>query len=250
MRHEDIQKIYKNHYFLSRRDMGGVRTLTGSVDVVVFFVSDTETTWTDYAKNRYKAAQKAAMQYILRTARERGVSLQIRNAYVDVTVPMNCTPDNYRTWSQKIISKYGAQDIPAYQRKHENVKNCTEVPILFVLNKPFRSSAVSVDWESRWAGELALISSQYTEHTIIHELLHQFGAMDLYYPREVSDLVQSMNYKSVMASCDTKHIDPLSSYLIGWTDEIDSYTVLLLERTKHFTREYMFEATRREYENS
>ena len=58
MRHEEIQRIYKNHYFLSFKDMGGVKQLTGNVDVLVFFVSDVRSKWTDSAKKKYRAVQK------------------------------------------------------------------------------------------------------------------------------------------------------------------------------------------------
>ncbi len=249
MRHEDIQRIYKDHFFTYRRNMGRVRTLTGSLDVIVFFVNDIQTVWTDRAKAQYKATQKSAMQFVLRNARQRGIPLQIRNAYVDATVRMVCTPDNFQTWSKSIIQKYGTSDVFSYQQKHEQVKRCTEAPILFVLNKPFRSSAISTDWQSRMYGEFAIISSQCTEHTIVHELLHQFGAMDLYYPREVQSLVERMNYTSVMGS-HSMYIDSLTAYLIGWTDEIDAATVQFLEKTKYLTREYMFEAARKEYQNT
>ena len=121
---------------------------------------------------------------------------------------------------------------------------------MFVFNKPFRSGAVSVDWQSRMHGEMSIISSEYTKHTIVHELLHQFGAVDLYYPREVNDLIQKMNYASVMATTASLHIDSLTSYLIGWTEEIDAAAVQILERTKHFTREYMFSAIRREHQKA
>ena len=249
MRHEEIQRIYKDHYFISRRHMGSVKSLIGSVDVIVFFVNDSQSIWTERDKAKYKASQKAAMKYILWKARERGIPLQIRNAYVDATLRMVCTPDNYQDWTNAIIRKYGASDIFTYQHKHEFVKQCTEAPILFVLNKPFRSSALSVDWHARMYGELAIISSQCTEHTIAHELLHQFGAMDLYYPPEVKKLVDRMNYTSIMDS-HSMHIDDLTAYLIGWSEEIDATTVQFLEKTKHLTREYMFEATRREYQNA
>ena len=247
MRHEEIQRLYKNHYFTARRDMGGVKKLVGSVDVIVFFVNDSRSSWTVQAKEKYKASQKAAMQYILKCAREKGISLSIRNAYVDVTVPINCSRENYSTWSKTIISKYGSPDIPSYQLKHESVKRCTEVPILFVFNKPFRSSAVSVDWPTRMVGELAIISSQGDTHTIAHELLHQFGAVDLYYPAEVDRLVRNMGYSSIMATKSSMTIDSLTAYLIGWTEEIDSHAAIILERTKHLTREYMFAAARSEY---
>lgn len=250
MRHEDIQRIYKDHYFTSHRNMGGVRKLVGNVDVIVFFVNDIQSTWTDYAKKQYRAAQKVAMQLILRTAQSKGINLQLRNAYIETTLSTNCSLDNYQDWSKSIMMKYGKPDIPTFQHNYKAAHQCSEAPIIFVLNKPFRSSAVSVDWKSRMQGEMSIISSNYEKRTIIHELLHQFGAVDLYYPKEVKVLVQKMNYASVMAASTSMHIDALTSYLIGWTDEIDAPTVQILERTKHFTQEYIRSAIRREYNNA
>ena len=250
MWHDDIQRKYKNHYFTSFRNMGGVKEFSGSVDVIVFFVNDSRSTWTEAARQRYRTVQKAAMKMLLDEARKRGVSLTIRNAYVDATVPMNCTRDNKDIWSKSIISRYGVADIPSYQSRHEAAKHCTEAPILFVFNKPFRSSAVPVDWLSRLHGEMSLISSDCDVHTIAHELLHQFGAVDLYYPAEVYRIVQRIGYDSIMATHNSTNIDSLTAYLIGWTDHIDSAAAAILEQTKHLTREYMIEEIRRQYQKS
>ena len=247
MWHDDIQRKYKNHYFTSFRNMGGVKEFTGSVDVVVFFVNDSRSTWTEAARQRYRTVQKAAMKMLLEEARKRGVSLVIRNAYVDATVPMNCTRENKYIWSKSILRRYGVTDIPGYQSKHEAAKHCTEVPILFVFNKPFRSSAVTVDWPTRMYGEMSLISSEYDVHTIAHELLHQFGAVDLYYPDEVYRIVQRIGYDSIMASHASVHIDSLTAYLIGWTDHIDSAAAAIFEHTKHLTREHMLAEIQRQY---
>jgi len=50
-----------------------------------------------------------------------------------------------------------------------------------------------------------------------------------------------------MATANTTYIDSLTAYLIGWTKEIDTSAVYILERTKHLTREAMIEAIQREY---
>ena len=151
---------------------------------------------------------------------------------------------------ESILSRYGVPDIPAYQEKHEAVKRCVEAPILFVFNKSFRSSAVSVDWLSRTYGEMAIISSDYSVHTIAHELLHQFGAVDLYYPAEVLKTVQQMGYDSIMAAHSSTHIDSLTAYLIGWTDEIDTAAARILDCSRHLTREYMIAEIQRQFQKN
>lgn len=244
MRHEEIQRIYKNHYYTAFRDMGGVRKLVGKVDVLIFFVTDPKSQWTERAKQKYKQTQKKAMEILLKSARSRGIDLHLRNAYAQATVAMECTRENFREWSNRIISQY-ATDIPTYQCRHESTMNCTEVPILFVFNKPFRSYACQVDWLTRSHGELSAISSDYDVHTIIHELLHQFGAQDLYYPKEIKDLVTRLRYSSVMHSHASVTVDSLSAYLIGWTDEIDLSAVRILEKAKNYTREFMMKEIER-----
>lgn len=250
MHHAEIQRIYRNHYFTSFRNAGGVKQFSGSVDVIVFFVSDNHSTWTESDKQRYRKTQKAAMKLLLDEARKRGVSLCIRNAYVDAAIAMNCTRHNEAVWSKAIINRYGASDIPAYQRTHEAVNRCSEAPILFVFNKSFRSSAVSVDRQSSAFGELSVISSDCGVHTIAHELLHQFGAVDLYYPAEVLKTVQQMGYDSIMAAHSSTHIDSLTAYLIGWTDEIDTAAARILDCSRHLTREYMIAEIQRQFQKN
>lgn len=248
MRHEEIQRIYKNHYFLGFRDMGNVKKLVGKVDVVVCFVNDKQSTWTAQAKQQYKQTQLEAMRYIQRTAHSRGVNLQMRNAYIEATVPMTCGRDNYVEWSKAIVNQCGSPDLYSFQRSFKIKNKCDEAPILFVWNNKFRSSAYRTDWETRLFGEMARISAPATVHTIVHELLHQFGAQDLYYPIELENLVKKLNYASVMATYDSQYIDSLTSYLIGWSNEIDRSAVKILECTKHLTEASIIAAIRREHQ--
>lgn len=145
------------------------------------------------------------------------------------------------------MKKYGKPTIPEFQRYYKAAKQCDEAPIIFVLNKPFRSRAVTLDFDSTTRGEMSLLSSEYDQRTIIHELLHQFGAVDLYYPQEVHNLIQSMRYDSIMAISHSMNIDSLSAYLIGWTNWLDAPAVKILDRTKHLTRDDIIKAINREY---
>ena len=248
MRHQEIQTYYKNHYFSSHRDMGCVKRLVGLVDVVVIFVNDSQSKWTELAQRQYRSTQHSAMQYILKTAHSRGVKLRIRNAYLTANVSLACGRDNYAQWTQAITTQFGSPDLPSFQRSFKAKHLCDEAPVLFVFNRTFRSNALSADWECRMAGEMARISAPAKERTIVHELLHQFGAVDLYYPDEVHTMIQNMRYNSVMAWSTSMEIDSLTSYLIGWSDSINVAAEQILSRTSHFTRDYMFAAIKREYQ--
>ena len=247
VKHEEIQRVYKDHIFLSYRNVGGSRKLVGDVVIVVFLVNDSESHWTDADKKRYKALHLAAMRTLKRAATQHGVNLRLRNAYAEVTLPMDCSRENYAQWSQSVIQQYGKKTIPDYQKAYKANYKLDEAPILFIFNKPLRSMAVSVTADTRGYGELAMITSQCRQRTIIHELLHQFGARDLYYPLELRDLVSRMCYSSIMAADSTYVIDPLTAYLIGWTDEIDWAAEQILNCTKHYTHESMREMIKAEW---
>ena len=80
----------------------------------------------------------------------------------------------------------------------------------------------------------------FTSFTIEHELLHQFGAVDLYYPKEVVEIAKLFLPKSIMN--DGYEIDPLTEYLIGWKESLSYNAALFLARTQHFTVEYINQA--------
>jgi hypothetical protein len=84
-----------------------------------------------------------------------------------------------------------------------------------------------------------------------HELLHLFGATDFYYHDTVEQAADRYLGDSIMASADAfAPVDDMTAYLIGWTEEIDATAALILEKTKHLTRDYMFAAARKEYGNT
>ncbi len=245
MNHGEIQKYYQNHIYLSYRNMGGAKKLVGDVVVNVFFVSDIDSYWTEGAKESYKQAHYSAMNFLMDDAKERGVTLRIRTVFDDVMVNMLCTGQNSHLWCDLAVKKYNSS-VNAYQEYYKDFYNCNEAPIIFVLNKDFRSCASTADRLAQQCSEYAVISSDGGERAIVHELLHQFGACDFYYPKEVYNFLNSMNYKSIMAD-NVLVIDSLTAYAIGWAYEIDSQAIQILNKTSYMTREMLHDLIRREW---
>ena len=250
MKHEEIQRRYPNHLYLSYRDAGGIKRLVGDIIVIVFFVDDAESRWTEMDIQKYKDTQNQAMHWLMQEALLHGVRLRLRNAYAHLTVDMDCERDNRDEWRAAVIRQYGKETLQEYQAYYEAKYHCDEAPIMFAFNKPFRSYAVSTYAEAQQYSEMSTIASDFDVDTIIHELLHQFGARDLYFPQVVRDLVTIMGYKSVMASGNSCEVDSLSAYLIGWTDEIDDGAVQILEATKHITRQQFWDMLNAEWGNT
>ena len=247
VKHAEIQNRYKNHIFLSYRETGGSRSLTGDVIVIVFFVNDSCSQWTEAAKNNYIAKHVSAMRILVNSAYKANVQLEIRNAYADLQVDMDCTLDNYSEWSKRIISQYRNENILEFQKYYKEKYGCKECPVIFAFNKPFRDYSVSTNTKTQKYDELSVVSSDSGERTIIHELLHQFGARDLYFPQELREMIVKMGYLSIMSADSSFCFDSLTSYLIGWSDEIDNSGVRILETMKHYTYKTLTEAVRKEW---
>ena len=76
--------------------------------------------------------------------------------------------------------------------------------------------------------------------SVLHELLHLFGAVDLFYPPPVTKEAVRLFPHSVMyngADPDCRELDDLTRYLIGWTDQTSPKAMALLRAGAGLTRE-------------
>ncbi|MGN8913028.1 hypothetical protein [Anaerofustis butyriciformans] len=81
----------------------------------------------------------------------------------------------------------------------------------------------------------------YYKHynSLIHEILHLFGAADLYFPKEVSDITKEMFPESIMFNSAYNLIDDFTKYVTGIHDEPSALAKSFMEKTKELTGEYI-----------
>lgn len=226
-------EIFKNHFIFNKKNQGASKALTGNVIAVVFYVNDATSKWTESAIAEYKVKIKKAYDKICLVARNNNVDLNIRTASCQINVPIECTHNNTREWIRLALSGYSRDKASDYQSYFENKYNCDEAPVVFVFNKPFRAYAQSANENYPTRDEFSVLASSESEKTIIHELLHQFGAYDYYYPQIVYDAAKKYLPGSVMA--DGGDIDSLTQYLIGWKNTLGDNDALFLLLTQHLT---------------
>lgn len=238
MKHEEIQKIYENHYYFCHKGQGSVKSLNGNVVVIVFFVNDEESKWTQTEINSCKRKYESAFSQLYAIAKHRKVNFKMKYAIGELTVPMICERTNKREWDKAIATGLGKEILPDYQEYYKKKHGCDEAPIMFVFNKPVHAYAsnAKADTSPSFA-EYSVLGKDDNEKTIIHELLHQCGAMDLYFPELVLNHVEKIGYNSIMVGKGYGYIDSLTSYLIGWSDEINDEACTILDVTKHITDE-------------
>ena len=90
-----------------------------------------------------------------------------------------------------------------------------EVAVLFVLERHFRAFAQTGD-----GMEYCVLTEGDNVHAIAHELLHLFGAVDLYYPYHIYGLTMSYFPETIMCTYEGMEVDPLTQYLVGWTSTL------------------------------
>ncbi|MBR2889956.1 MAG: hypothetical protein IKC09_06760 [Oscillospiraceae bacterium] len=247
MRHEEIQKLFADHVYLSYRNQGGSRKLVGHIGLVTVFVDDNRSRWTASDKARFKDNLNHGLYQLRLEANVRHVPLRFSCEFLDATLAMDCTKDNKDEWSvQSLKQNTGLwESVFNYQKRYKETHQVDEAPILFAFNRPLRSWARNTNW--LYQGEYSMVNSDDAPEDLMHELLHQFGACDFYYPKEVSVLLTKMGYFSVMHSRVIFCVDSLTAYLIGWTEEIDEKAVQILQKTKHYTEEMFYQFIHEEW---
>lgn len=248
MSSDEIQSKYKDHVFLRYKNKGVAQALKGKVDVIVFFVNDKEGKWTPFSIEQAMKRYDSAMRILNAHAVCRGVDLNLSCVFKELTLSMVCSRNNSSEWQKAIAGLYNKKKMSDYQNYYKKKHACDEAVVMFSFCKDFRCFASHSEKKSTYNDEYSAIDYDAKEDDIIHELLHQFGAVDFYYPVQVKNLLLLLNYKSVMCENSFLYIDSLTSYIIGWTDCITEKAAKVLENTKHFTPEMIFEAKRKEWE--
>ncbi len=228
-------------------NIGSCKKLVGDVYTLVIFLDDDESKWTASARNAfYKNRFTPSATYIQNQAKLRDVDLSFNFGKYSVTSDQNAQPrydgivsssaenaiDNLDILNKAALSiGFTNKDV-----MHAYLKNYTgtdQIAYLLVLNKPGRAYAVVdttyndidsiefvVAFSSNEKGEAAVGSS------VVHELLHLFGAADLYghskkYPdREklCSKLYPNDIMRKSATDPSTLSIGRLTECLIGWSD--------------------------------
>lgn len=240
-------EIFKDHVMLCKKAQGASRELTGDIVVIIFYINDAESRWTPQDMETYKATHTKAMQSLMNQARACGANLNIRTAACTLEVDMVCTVDNTSDWIREALGGYRKAKAADYQQYYETKYGYDEAPIIFAFNKKFRCYALSANVYYPSTDEYSAVCKNSTVGTIIHELLHQFGANDYYYPADVAEAADKYMPKTVMRSSAYTEVDDLSKYIIGWTREITDKSALFLLNTQHHTIKSIEDAVRAEW---
>ncbi len=217
---ENILKRYK--------DCGSCRALRGTVAVCAVFVQEPGNVWTEAEIREQQTAQTEALQYLLQQARVSGVPLRFRQTVRRM--------NTQRVWAYGDVQ--GFEDAYANSEGKRSLSECVaalnaaagteQAAFVFLFKKEgvsFASCASSVYFSE------AVFMYGKLHFPVLHELLHLFGAVDLFYPPDVTKEAVRLFPRSVMyngADPNCRELDDLTRYLIGWTDQTSPKAMALL----------------------
>ena len=189
----ELDKL-NNLIALQGKNAGCTLSLRGKVVLVCFLVNDGESKWDAAAEAECVEMLKSASHNLMTASGLNKQELQIAYAYKQVTVPYVATRQVMDQVVADVLRQFGHKNVLDYQRHYEAKFARNEAVISFVFNKDFRSFAHLIsrngpDLESPAPNgeEYSIVSftpgdAYANERTLIHEMMHQFGAIDLYYP--------------------------------------------------------------------
>ena len=190
--------------------------------LIGFLVNDGESEWTDEAQAACAQMLKSASARLMAESRLGVEKLQIAYAFCQVSVPYVVTRQNGETCRQDVLKQFGEYaSVQAYQEHYERKFARDEAVISLIFNKPFRSYAYNVSTPNSDGDEISMVSFNAndlsaSENSFVHELLHQFGAIDYYYPEIMEFKAKKRFPNSVMLSGET--VDDFTRFIIGWDE--------------------------------
>lgn len=252
------------------------KALTNDVLIYFIFVDSKHTSpWTEFDIHSTLDSLAAATQWLRQKALENGINLRIKTDYyigeyatINKSLPegsirQSLTEPNLRTgikelnnWADYIAKRAGTSfniiekdGIPEVQnpRNKERViahlrdeNNVESVALMFMVNNYYKED-ISVALNTLGTEEIEFAIASYKYPTeIVHNILHLYGAADLYktpfrknekkieqakqlFP---NDIMQNPYAKSL----SDLEIGPFTKYLIGWEDKLDKqYEPLLTD---------------------
>lgn len=222
---------YNDHYIFSLKGFGSSNELKGNVRTTVVFMQNSIYKWDNSDYSKFSAKFESAMAVLEKTARSHGVYLNIDVVY------LSCSVENAniqtRSWLVDFVAGCGYTLLSQYQEDVKRKNKCDETPMVFVWNCEIGEFAACADEHSPNNDEFSVLSSMSSIDTINHEFLHQFGAMDLYFPPDTIASAQKNLPGTIMINGSV--IDPLTCYLIGWKKDFSKEVITFLEETKHYT---------------
>lgn len=233
-----IPDAYKDNHYLSSMDGGYCENMVDSMVVYFLFVNDPTDGWTQAEVSEAEAALLDELRTLLDEAESYGADLQIGYVFEYVNISTEFDRDS-NAWKTEALRQAGWTHDLRDQRVMETSYGVSNVPVVFLVDEPGRSYA-NLYYYGNGFESVTICQKDYT--ALRHEMCHVFGARDMYFPQETVDAAEMYLPNGIMYGDCKGDVDPLTAFVIGWTDELSDEAIAFLQATNSLTEEYIEQA--------
>jgi len=216
---------YKKKALLCR-EFGHCGKLLGKILPIFVLVSTPKYPWDETSKRNFYQTVHEMEAALISEAKRYGKSLSFESRYFYYSVKNEIGKQGKVTVEEILKEHFSDWNIDKLQNYYAEHFKVDSAPFFFVFNSFDRSYAYQGMRGYSLDGEYAILYTErkkYPAHTCMHELLHLYGANDLYYPDELKAIAEKYCPHSIMLAVDYTEVDSFTAYTIGWTDEPDRY---------------------------
>lgn len=234
----NIPAIFRDNHYLSSMDGGYCENMTGEMVVLFLFVNDPTDGWSDTEQAEAETALLDELRTLLGEAEAYGAELNISYVFGSVTIETEFNR-NSDIWKKEAMLQTGIIGDNQKQSALEDYYNADNVPVVFLVDEPGRSYA-SMYYLGKGFENVTICQKDYS--ALRHELCHVFGARDMYFPQETVAAAKQYLPNGIMYGDCEGDVDPLTAFVLGWTEELSDEAIGFLQATNDLTEEYIEQA--------
>lgn len=223
---------------------GSAKRLTGKCLVINLFIDDAVSKWSDDEIEGALTLVNASTDFISSQAEAYGVDLSLdvtderSSVYIKTSRNITTSMDDY-LWMELLFADTTYRTLEGCASSYFDLDEYDNWCVMLHINKKGRSYAIACNSSyydyNIYLSERAVMyystDDSYTYYSVAgtyaHELLHLFGADDLYDNFISSDAAEALDHfypNAIMSvvgnDMDMYGICPYTAYLIGWIDDI------------------------------
>ena len=240
--------ISPEHTSLARTTLP-VERFRGTVLFYIFRVKEHDNEWSRADKEEAELSLQKNIELLVKTASNYGTDLTIKYVFCDISLaPYNKGWENasyeqdsfYVLKAINKIGRYASLEEFRFEKKFEYKADKVNI-LLFYIN-PFRSFAHLSYYHSTYKyykdSFFTFINLKDPDkYVIAHEVLHLYGARDFYFPKRYVNACTKHFGDSVMNHSNCNNIDPVTAFVVGFTDKLSPSAIGFLQDTAEVTEE-------------
>jgi len=209
------------------------QSLIGEVNMLTLFVDTQNEYWKDSEKGYYKGQLKRSQNWLVKEAKKYDQELEFNNEsffvdnYKTIYLEKVKRGDRPKRTIAKVMEELGYEDLDEFFKRNYFDFKKQKLKLLLFVKSPDRSHAYNSFSNSDL--DISIVYCQHsngmvTDHYVVsHEVLHQFGAWDLYQGQSQTlknaKRAKELFPNSIMANTffnKKLNVDELTAWRVGW----------------------------------